>query len=381
VVTKREKMEAEWLTVADPRPNLQYVSGATIAETYDESQRAAAEHGFSEEELAKDPSIAAGKIITSYYPEFLLRDLRQQHYTTANERDRKQIGWQIEAVEKAIERTKTWPMQPITALWVSIDADEKKTMSVPLKLYIAPDPEAPLAFPYALRIWDFTIPGQAQEYTNGHGATTPLDALHEVLEAFAEETPYTVGTVRFSLDSTLLPESFAVTLPIPRKKLELHTQGGTRFERWFAQPLFYGALFAVGAATLGVGAAAIAFAIHGAITDLANIINRLQEGTFELDLQTGLDILAIAGGIIPVAAPVISSVRGFGSVAWLGRTTHVVDVLQVGVSVGTHLDKIIAAYKSGEREKILDAWMGAFTEGAVSTSHHARSAKGFERDG
>ena len=208
VLTLPEKTEADWLTIADPRA---YSLSLRTADTYGEFQQVAEELGVTEDELAQNPRLAVG-LTTRYYPELFLRDLKAQLERTTDARRRKELGWQIDAVEKAIAKTKGW-LRPIDALYVS--GSDEQTVSAPLRLYLSPDFDAPRAFPYALRLWDFTLAGSGREYANGHGASGASQALHGLLEAFADEAPYPKGTVRFRLHSGVLPRSSWATTSSP----------------------------------------------------------------------------------------------------------------------------------------------------------------------
>lgn len=365
VVKEREKLEAEWPTVDDPR-----IAPSTLmaqrAETYGEFQRIAAALNVSEDELAHDPALA-GRVNTSYYPEFLVRDLRQQLAGTADRLRQRKLRDQIDAVEAAIERTKTWGMRPIRALYVS--SDDKQTVSAPLLLYVSPDPEAPAAFPLALRLWDFTLEGAGRAYADGHGAWTPQMAVHGLFDQFGDEAPYPKGIVRFAVDSSLLPDDFAGKYPLAREIYEVHTHGGLLIEK-LAGGLLTLMIVGVGIITVGPEVTLMAFAIYGAIMGLADIITRLEAGTFEWDLQTGMDILAIAGGLAAGVSPIISAVRGVGSVAWLGSATRAAGVLQLGVMAGQHLAAIVNAVQSGDNDKIVEAVLAAAIDGALIVVTH-----------
>ena len=313
VVTDREKLEADWPTVDDPRLDLSTLLG-TRAETYGDFKRIADDLGVTQDELAHDPKLAM-QVSTAYYPEFLVRDLRQQQKGTANAHRKRELGYQIDSIEQAIDETKRWSMRPVKALYVSSDDD--KTQSAPLTLYIAPDPEAPAAFPYALKLWDFTREGAGRAFTDGHGATNPELAVRGLFDEFGDMAPYPKGTVRFVIDSALLPEDFAGKYPLARGIYEVHTRGGSRLEK-FSGAIVTGLVVIGASAIVGPEAALTAFAIYGAIMGFEDIVQRLADGSFEWDLQTGLDILAIAGGLAAGISPVITAVRGVGAVAWLG---------------------------------------------------------------
>jgi hypothetical protein len=365
VVKEREKLEAEWPTVDDPRINPSLLM-APRAETYGDFQRIAAELNVSEDELANNPALA-DRVSTSYYPEFLLRDLRQQLAGTADRVRQRKLQTQIDAVEAAIEKTKTWGMRPVRALYVS--SDDKQTVSAPLLLYISPDPEASAAFPFALRLWDFTLEGSGRAYADGHGAWTPPMAIHGLFDQFGDEAPYPKGIVRFAVDSSLLPEDFAGKFPLAREIYEVHTHGGLLIEK-LAGGLLTLMIVGVGILTVGPEVALTAFAIYGAVMGLADIITRLEAGTFEWDIQTGMDILAIAGALAIGISPIISTVRGVGSVAWLGSTMRIAGVVQLGVMAGQHLAAIVKAVQSGDNDKIVEAVLAAAIDGALIVVMH-----------
>jgi hypothetical protein len=366
VVTPREKLEADWPLVDDPRIDSGQVF-ARPAETYGDFQRIAAELGVSEDDLAHDPRLA-GQVRTWYYPEFLLRDLRRQLSEPATTPGRRRkLRYQVDSVEQAIRQTKTWGLRPVRALYVSA-AGERST-SIPLTLYLTPDPEAARAFPWALALWDFTMEGGGRQYTDGHGAGNPTDAVHGVLDAFGGDAPYPTGTVRFVIEPVLLPAEFTSGYTLVREVYEVHTRGGSPVSKIAGGVLMVAAL-TVGALTLGPGVTLTAFAIYGAFTGMIDIVERLEAGTFEWDLQTGLDILAIAGGISGGLAPMISVVRGVGAVAWLGDIAKVTGVLQVGVMIGQHSRRLVAAAQSGNGDEILDALLAAAVDGALIVVTH-----------
>jgi hypothetical protein len=360
VVTAREKLEADWPTVDDTRldPSLLF---AEPAETYGDFQRIAGELGVTEDELAHSPALA-GRVSTSYYPEFLLRDLRQQLVGMGPSSRRRKLQYQIDAVEQAIRETRMWGMRPLRALYVS--AEDERTVSSPLVLYVSVDPDAPRSSFYPLKLWDFTREGGGRAFTDGHGAVDVRTSLIGLLDRFGDEAPYPTGTVRFAIDSALLPESLAGPYPLAREIYEVHTHGGLLIER-LAGGLFTLAVVSVGVLTLGPEVALTAFAIYGAIAGLADILQRLEAGTFEWDIQTGMDILAIAGGLVAGISPVISTVRGVGSVAWLGTTAKATGVVQLGVMTGQHLGRIVKAVESGDADKIAEAVLAAAIDGAL----------------
>ncbi len=370
VVTEEEKVEIGWATMMDPRREDIHL---TTAETYGEFQQIAQQLGVTEDELAANPQLAGPMGVgMSYYPEFLLRDLRKEREEASDENRRKKIDGRIDALESAIERTKkAWGMRPIRALYVSSKND--RTESAPLTLYVAPDPEGPRALPYALRLWDFTLEHPREYYYDaGYPAT---GAIHGMLETFAHDSPYPTGTVRFWLDSSVLPSQFLGDESIPKEVLDLHTHGGPWTEKLAPAILTLGAVV-VGSALLGPEVALTAFAIYGAITGIADIVSRLADGTFEFDLQTGLDILGIVGGFAAGISPFISVVRGVGEVAWLGATLKTTGVLQLGVMAGTHLNQIVKAVQSGDQDAILEAVMSAIADGAFVVVTHAQAKAG-----
>lgn len=367
VVTENEKVEADAATVVDQRAPLHLQT----AETYAEFQQIAAQLGVTDDELAAKPQLAGPLgLETKYYPEFLLRDLKQALADTTDEKRQKKIRWQIESLESAIEKTKSWSMRQIKGLYIS--SDDQRTTSVPLLTYIAPDPDAPGWSPYPLRLWDFTLEGTGTDYTDGYGESSPSTSLRALLKAFAYQAPYPTGTVRFWIDSSVLPPDFVGDKPLEPQVIDVHTHGGPWYVK-AAGGIFTAAVLAVGVLTLGPEVALTAFAIYGAVTGLADIMQRLEAGTFDFDLQTGMDVLAIAGGLAAGISPVISVVRGVGEVAWLGSVARTAGVLQLGVMVGTDLERIVKAVQSGDTDTIVAAVMEAVADGALVVVTHVES--------
>ena len=303
----------------------------------------------------------------AYYPEFLLRDLRQQHDATDDASKKRKLYGLISTLEDAIQRSKGW-MRPLRGMHISSKND--RTSAMPLTTFISPDFELPWSSPYALRLYDFTTE-KPREYVDGHSAQNLEDGLHGLLKEFADASPYPTGTVRFWLDLSVLPPEFIGDERIAPEVLDLRTRGGPWYEK-LAPQIFTLALVGVGSALLGPEVALTAFAIYGAITGLADIISRLADGTFEFDLQTGLDLLAIVGGLTAGISPVISAVRGVGQAAWLGQVTHAAGILQMGVMVGSHLNHIVKAVQSGEENEILEAVTAAIVDGAFVAVTHAQ---------
>jgi hypothetical protein len=370
VVTEQEKVEISWTTMKDPRRQDLHFS---TAETYGEFQQIAQQLGVTEDELAADPKLAGPLGLgMSYYPEFLLRDLRKEREETGDDNLRKKLGWRIDALEDAIDRTKKlWGMRPIRALYVSSKND--RTEAAPLTLYVSPDPEGPRALPYALRLWDFTLEHPREYYYDAGWPAT--GAIHGMLQTFADDSPYPTGTVRFWLDPSVLPTEFLGDEAIPSEVLDLHTRGGPWIEK-LAPTIVTLAAVVVGSALVGPEFALTAFAIYGAITGFADIVSRLAAGTFEFDLQTGLDILGIVGGLTAGISPILSVVRGVGEVAWLGTLAKTAGVLQLGVMAGTHLKQIVKAVQSGDQNEIMEAVMSAIVDGAFVVVTHAQSKAG-----
>jgi hypothetical protein len=196
-----------------------------------------------------------------------------------------------------------------------------------------------------------------------------------MLQTFADDSPYPTGTVRFWLDPSVLPTEFLGDEAIPSEVLDLHTRGGPWIEK-LAPTIVTLAAVVVGSALVGPEFALTAFAIYGAITGFADIVSRLAAGTFEFDLQTGLDILGIVGGLTAGISPILSVVRGVGEVAWLGTLAKTAGVLQLGVMAGTHLKQIVKAVQSGDQNEIMEAVMSAIVDGAFVVVTHAQSKAG-----
>jgi hypothetical protein len=369
VVTEKEKVEAEWPTIKDWRQPQIY---SRTADTYAEFQQAAQELGVSEDELAANPRLAGQfGLRTAYYPEFLLRDLRQQLEATDDSAKKSKLKELISTLENAIQRTKGW-MRPIRGMYISSEND--RTSATPLTAFVSLDFEAPRSHPCPLRFYDFTTE-RPRDYTDEQGEVTWQASLRSLLKAFAHDSPYPTGTVRFWVDSSLFPPELLGDERIAPEVLDFPTRGGSRFERLAPAILTLGAV-ALGIAIAGPEVALTAFAIYGAITGLADIISRLADGSFEFDLRTGLDLLAIVGGLAAGVSPVISAVRGVGQVAWLGQVVKTAGILQLGVMVGTHFNHLLKAVQSGDWDQIMDAAAAAMVDGAFVAVTHVMSKAG-----
>ena len=356
VLTRDEKVEADWLTVHDTRG----VHLFSQPDNFDNLHAAAEAAGVTDEEVLANPMLARD-LGVELYPEFLLKDLRARRDATKSHGVRKDLEENIAAVERAMKKTRSFGLRPLKALYVS--GANEKTASYPLSLYLSPDPDD--QWHSSLVLYDMSIPGDPREYHGGRFQPNFDAAIDVLLAQFADDAPYPTGTVRFHVDSGLLPADMTSDpYPIRSRTITHETDGGMALEK-LAGIIFAGSLLVVGSLTVGPEVALPAFAVYGAVSGLAGILDRLDRGEFEWDMQTGLDILSIVGGLTAVAAPVISAVRGVGSVAWLGRVAKLTDYTQIGVMAGMHADKVTAAIKSGDNNRIVDSVLAAVADGAM----------------
>ena len=265
-----------------------------------------------------------------------------------------------------MENTRVFGLRPLKALYVS--GAYEKTASYPLSLFVSPDPDD--EWPTSLVLYDMSMPGDPREYHGGRFQPTFDAAIDVLLEQFADDAPYPTGTVRFHVDSALLPPDMTFDrYPLKARTVTRETDGGMPIEK-LAGIIFTGSLVVLGSLTVGPEVTLPALAVYGAFSGMVNILDRLDRGEFSWDLQTGMDLLAIAGGLTAVATPIIGAVRGVGSVAWLGRVAKAADYVQIGVMTGTHLDKVTAAIKSGDENRIVDSLLAAFADGALFVVVH-----------
>ena len=343
-----EKTEADWLAMEDEAKPVQPGD--------EELQKWADEQGVSLEEYKRQNPFIFASRTPGYTPEQLLQGLKKQLDVTPAGKDKDKLQLQIDSLEHAQERTKSAPLRPIEALYVSDDSGG----STRLLLYVAPDMQAPNSHIHPLRIWDFTLPDEAREYTDDGSAVDPWESLRIALRTFAHDAPYPDGNLRIRIDSQSLSEDFADHKIIAPEILNLRTQGGSWSERWAGRLVMAGMLI-VGTIG-GQPEVLLVLTVYGAVTGFADIVERLESGDFEFDLQTAMDLLSIAGALAAGISPFVTTVRGMGEMMLLGKT---IGRLQIGVMVGMHSKSLIAAIGSGNWDKIYGALVNAAFDGAL----------------
>ena len=287
VLSLGEKTQADWLALDDEAKPVQPSDA--------ELQKWADEQGVSLEEYKKQNPFMLSSRVPGYTPEQLLEGLKKQLEVTPAGKDKDKLQLQIASLENAKRRTKGGPLLPLEALYVSDDSGG----STRLLLYVAPDLEAPNSHLVPLRLWDFTLPDEAREYTDDGSAVDPWESLRIALRTFAHDAPYPDGNLRIRIDSQSLPTEFADNKGIAPELLELRTQGGSWSERWAGRLVMAGALI-VGTIG-GQPEVLLVLTVVGAVQGFADIVERLEKGEFEFDLQTAMDLLSIAGALTPAS--------------------------------------------------------------------------------
>lgn len=311
-----------------------------------------------------------------------LENLRRERAELQGESTRRdELDQRIHAMEEALseanEDARRYSghqahMNPVRAVYVSAD---EQPMSVPLTIYVGVDPGYfDDIHNRHLKLWDFTLQGSVRNYT-GVGPR-PMDALHDLLASFSDDAPYPRGNIRFEITSTTLYDSrvYPETVTYP-------TDGGTRLAA---------ALRAISMGTLaiGVGAAFLlqpevaipAFVISGLLAGAAgtfSLWDRLEHGDFAWDVQTGMDILDIAGALLTAGAAsgVTGTVRNVGRMTLVEGVQLGVGGAQLGLMAGVHLVRIKAAIESGDQDRVAEALLRAVADGALVLIVHRAGAR------
>ena len=294
--------------------------------------------------------------VPGYTPEQLLDGLKRQLDVTPPGKDKDKLQAQIASLERGQERTKSAPMRP-SRRSTSATTREARPACCCTSL---PDMEAPNSHVVPLRLWDFTLPDEAREYTDDGSAVSPWESLRIALRTFAHDSPYPDGNLRIRIDTQSLPEEFTEHTGIAPEILELRTQGGAWSERWAGRLVMAG-LLVIGTVG-GQPEVLLVLTVYGAVTGFADIVERLEKGEFEFDLQTAMDLLNIAGALAAGIAPFITSVRGMGEMMLLGKT---IGRMQIGIMVGMHSKNLIAAIGTGNWDKIYGALVNAAFDSAL----------------
>lgn len=251
---------------------------------------------------------------------------------------------------------------PIRAVYVSA---EDAPMNVSLQIFVDTDPGYFDARETHLKLWDFTLSGSIRSYTES--GRNYCEALRALLRTFADDAPYPSGNIRFiNVDPTPVGPYFR-----PPETLTFPTDGGTHLASAL-RALSMGALAigVIGAVALQPEIAVPAFIVSGLLAGAAgtaNIYDRLAHGDFEWDLQTGMDVLDIAGALLTagVASGVTTSVSRAGRMTVTGTLQLRIGQAQLGIIAGTHVGQISAAVASGDRDRVAQALLRAVADGAL----------------
>ncbi|RZT17530.1 uncharacterized protein DUF4157 [Kribbella sp. VKM Ac-2569] len=319
-------------------------------------------------------------------PDRMLDDLRK-------ERDRLQPGSsqhrQVESRITEIERTlsdadkdqrryqgHSAHLSGIRAIYVSA---EDTPMTVPLSIFVDSDPAYFDAPDYVLKLWDFTLRGSIRTY-RGRGER-PHEALSDVLRTFADDAPYPTGAMRFEITPLSMGYS-----GVRREILTCRTDGGTRMAPALrALSMVAMGVGVVSAAALQAEIAIPAFAVAGVLAGAGgtfSLYDRLEHGDFAWDLQTGLDLLDIAGAVLTVGVSSAGTrvVGGVGRASLGGTAQLAVGTVQIGVMAGVHVGQVAEAIASGDRDRTARALLSALADGAlILIVHRAASRLGGAR--
>lgn len=246
---------------------------------------------------------------------------------------------------------------------VYVSADEAP-MTVPLSIFVDSDPAYFDATDYVLKLWDFTLQGSIRTYP-GRGER-PHQALVDLLRAFADDAPYPKGAMRFEIT----PMSMGYS-GLHEETLVCRTDGGTQAAAALrALSLVALGIGVVSAAALQAEIAVPAFAVSGLLAGAGgafSLYDRLEHGDFAWDLQTGMDILDIAGAVLTVGVSSAGTrvVGGVGRMSIGGQAQLAVGTVQIAVMAGVHVTRIDQAVASGDRNKVAHALLSALGDGAM----------------
>lgn len=316
-------------------------------------------------------------------PTEVLEELRHELDTLGSDQPtrRDQLQQRISAMESALreanEESRQYLvhnalMRPARAIYVS---SEENPMSVPLMIQVGVDPGYFDDYHNThLKLWDFTLQGTVRTYTGV--AQHPQEAILRLFREFADDAPYPTGNMRFEINAMTLYLS-----GLRRETVTYPTDGGTR---WAAllRGLSIGAMaIGAGAALLGQAEVAVpAFVISGLLAGAGGVFSlydRLEHGDFEWDLQTGLDILDIAGAMLTLGASsgVTATARGVGRMTIREGVQLTVGRAQIAIMVGVHVGRINAAIQTRDPDRVAEALLRALADGALILIVHRASAR------
>jgi hypothetical protein len=314
-------------------------------------------------------------------PGSMVEELRKQRDKMAQgSKQRKQLDDRIAEIERTLAaadqdqrryRGHDAHLSGVRALYVSA---EGLPMSVPLNIFVDSDPGYFDAPDYVLKLWDFTLQGSIRTYQGR--AAHPQEALVSLLRTFADDAPYPTGAIRFEITPATMGYR-----EMRRETLVCRTDGGTKMAGALrALSMGFMGLGVVSAIALQAEIAIPAFAIAGVLAGAGgafSLYDRLEHGDFAWDLQTGLDLLDIAGAVLTVG---VSSggtavARGVGKLSMGARAQLAVGSVQIAVMAGVHVAHIEEAIRSGDRDRVARALLSALADGALILIVHRAASR------
>ena len=195
VLTRAEKVAADWLTVDDPRE----MSVFGPPDSFGSVHAAAEAAGVTDEELLANPLLAK-RLGVEMHPEFLLQELAagaMRARATGSARTSRRTSPPSRARWRRRGCSACAPEGPVRVRRLREDG------VVPAQPVRVARPGRRVA--HLAVLYDMSMPGDPREYHGGRFQPTFDAAIDVLLEQFADDAPYPTGTVRFHVDSALLP--------------------------------------------------------------------------------------------------------------------------------------------------------------------------------
>ena len=329
-----------------------------------------------------DIAFAQASGVNSQTPQEFLETLRERKRNATSNREREEIEARIQEIETSLLEDTRHPLsgqrtilRPLQAVFVS---NEDQPLSVPLRIFIGSDPDwfAGDTRGYHMKIWDYTL--QESTTWTGENDDKMQDAAKDAIQSFADYAPYPDGILRVRVPTYGRYDRQEI--------MTIETGGGRAIMDFIRALSMISLAVGVGSAFLGQPEIAIpAFALASALGGAAgtfNIATRLEHGNFEWDLETGMDILDVAGAVMTFGASsaATTTVRGVGRVTFMGRMSQAIDATQIVVMSGMHVAQIGAAVASGDRDRVVNALLSALADGALFLIIH-RAGRRLQRGG
>ena len=190
-----------------------------------------------------------------------------------------------------------------------------------------------------------------------------------MLKTFAADAPYPDGRIRFEITVGTLPY-----VDVYSRVETWPTRGGPIWSRAFSHLATAAMVIGVGAAFVGQAEITLpALIISGVLEGIAaglRIADRLEHGEFEWNLQTGMDILAIATALAGAGAlrGLTATAQGVGKLTFMGQVARATGMAQIAVMAGVHISRLQQAIASGDNRKIEEEITAAVAGTARSSS-------------